>query len=96
MTRCAAAACSRPPTPHHPAARGRASSRYPYILGPGITVEDAAAPDAVRDAVRDAVLISLAVGAVLLVPSLVWLYVLFQCEDERPHATGVMPPKARD
>jgi cytochrome d ubiquinol oxidase subunit II len=53
-----------------------AAAQYPYILRPGITIEQAAA----GDAVLAAVLISLAVGAVLLVPSLVWLYLLFQRE----------------
>jgi len=42
------------------------AAQYPYILEPGVTVEEAAA----TDAVLVAVLVSLAVGAVLLVPSL--------------------------
>jgi cytochrome d ubiquinol oxidase subunit II len=69
-----------------------AAAQYPYILEPGITVEDAAA----SDAVLVAVLISLGVGAVLLVPSLVWLYLLFQREEGRsaPAATG-KPPAQR-
>ncbi|MGY1712538.1 cytochrome d ubiquinol oxidase subunit II [Geodermatophilus sp. SYSU D00758] len=58
-----------------------AAGQYPNILEPGVTVEEAAA----TDEVLLAVLISLAVGAVLLVPSLVWLYVLFQREESRPH-----------
>jgi cytochrome d ubiquinol oxidase subunit II len=68
-----------------------AAAQYPYILEPGITVEDAAA----TDAVLAAVLISLAVGAVLVVPSLVWLYVLFQREEERPHTAGATPSGSR-
>jgi cytochrome d ubiquinol oxidase subunit II len=51
-----------------------AAAQYPYVLQPGVTIAQAAA----GDAVLIAVLTSLAVGAVLLVPSLTWLYVLFQ------------------
>jgi len=68
-----------------------AAAQSPYVLERGVTVEEAAA----SDAVLTAMLISLSVGAVLLVPSLVWLYVLFQREQadtgagtagERPHS----------
>jgi cytochrome d ubiquinol oxidase subunit II len=41
------------------------------------------AASAAPDAVLQVVLISLAVGGVLLVPSLIWLYVLFQRDDNR-------------
>jgi cytochrome d ubiquinol oxidase subunit II len=56
-----------------------AAAQYPYVLEPGVTLEDAAA----SEAVLVAVLVSLAVGALLLVPSLVWLYVVFQREERR-------------
>lgn len=60
-----------------------AAAQYPYLLEEGVTIEEAAA----TDAVLSAVLVSLAVGAVFLVPSLLWLYVLFQKEEpEKPHA----------
>jgi cytochrome d ubiquinol oxidase subunit II len=54
-----------------------AAAQYPYLLQEGVTIEEAAA----TDAVLGAVLISLAVGAVFLVPSLWWLYALFQREE---------------
>ncbi len=47
-------------------------------------MEDAAA----SEAVLVAVLVSLAVGAVLLVPSLVWVYVIFQTEERGNAATA--------
>ncbi len=56
-----------------------AAAQYPHLLQANVTVSQAAA----TDAVLRAVLISLAVGAVLLVPSLVWLYALFQREQGR-------------
>jgi cytochrome bd ubiquinol oxidase subunit II len=52
---------------------GWAAAQWPYLL-PGVTVADAAA----TPAVLTATLWSLAVGAVLLVPSLVALYTVFQ------------------
>jgi cytochrome d ubiquinol oxidase subunit II len=51
-----------------------AAAPYPHLLTPGLTISQAAA----NRAVLTATLASLAVGAVLLVPSLAWLYVLFQ------------------
>ena len=51
-----------------------AAAQYPDLLTPGLTIGRAAADPAVLTAT----LISLAVGAVLLVPSLAWLYLLFQ------------------
>jgi cytochrome bd ubiquinol oxidase subunit II len=49
-------------------------AQYPDLLPPALTVSRAAAhPDTLR-----ATVISVAVGAVLLVPSLAWLFVLFQ------------------
>ncbi len=58
---------------------GWAVAQYPWLLQGALTIEQAAADPAVLQAL----LTSLAVGAVLLVPSLVWLYVLFQ----RPNAS---------
>lgn len=55
--------------------------QYPYLL-PGVTLDDAAATDAVLAATLSA----LAVGAVLLLPSLWWLYATFQ--RDRPNPTG--------
>lgn len=52
---------------------GWASAQWPTLL-PGVTVAEAAA----TDAVLTAVLWALAAGAVLLIPSLVALYVVFQ------------------
>ncbi|MGH3343957.1 MAG: cytochrome d ubiquinol oxidase subunit II [Carbonactinosporaceae bacterium] len=49
-------------------------AQYPVLLKSGLTVTEAAADPAVLEAS----LLAIAVGAVLLVPSLVWLYVLFQ------------------
>jgi cytochrome d ubiquinol oxidase subunit II len=49
-------------------------AQYPLMLEPNVTIADAAAPAATLRAM----LVSLGVGAVLLVPSLVWLFVLFQ------------------
>jgi cytochrome bd ubiquinol oxidase subunit II len=49
-------------------------AQFPYLLPPGLRVEEAAA----SRATLEAMLISLGIGAVLLVPSLTWLFVLFQ------------------
>ncbi|HEY3733642.1 MAG TPA: cytochrome d ubiquinol oxidase subunit II [Streptosporangiaceae bacterium] len=51
-----------------------AAAQYPDLLGPGLTIGGAAA----NRSVLVATLVSLGVGAVLLVPSLSWLYILFQ------------------
>jgi cytochrome d ubiquinol oxidase subunit II len=53
---------------------GWAVGQYPLILPPDITIEQAAAdPSVLR-----AVLISTVIGAVLLIPSLLWMFSLFQ------------------
>ncbi|HEU0087730.1 MAG TPA: cytochrome d ubiquinol oxidase subunit II [Pseudonocardiaceae bacterium] len=62
---------------------GWAVAQYPYLLHPGLTVQAAAAPEATLRAM----LISLVVGAALLVPSLVFLFTLFQ----REHDTATHP-----
>lgn len=51
-----------------------AVAQYPHLLTPGLTVAAASAPRATLEAT----VISLAVGTALLVPSLAWLYTLFQ------------------
>jgi cytochrome bd ubiquinol oxidase subunit II len=53
---------------------GWAVAQYPYLLQPALTVQAAAAPEATLRAM----LISLVVGAALLLPSLVFLITLFQ------------------
>ncbi|MGH3982976.1 MAG: cytochrome d ubiquinol oxidase subunit II [Pseudonocardiaceae bacterium] len=53
---------------------GWAVAQYPYLLQPALTVHAAAAPDTTLRAM----LISLVVGAALLVPSLFFLFTLFQ------------------
>lgn len=53
---------------------GWAVGQYPFLLSGHITIEEAAA----NPATMDAVLLSLVVGAILVVPSLVILFALFQ------------------
>jgi cytochrome bd ubiquinol oxidase subunit II len=53
---------------------GWAAGQYPYLLEPDLTIEQAAA----GRATLTAMLVSLAIGALLLVPSMTWLYVIFQ------------------
>jgi len=58
---------------------GWAAGQYPWMLLGGLTIEQAAA----SRPVIEAVLGSLAVGAVLFLPPLVWLFVLFQRTQRR-------------
>ena len=51
-----------------------AAAQYPYLLPPAVTIDDAAAHPAVLSATLGAV----AVGAIILIPSLWWLLRLFQ------------------
>jgi cytochrome d ubiquinol oxidase subunit II len=53
---------------------GWAAGQYPYVLQPGLTIEDAAAARPTLVAMT----VTLLAGAVLLVPSLVLLFSLFQ------------------
>jgi cytochrome d ubiquinol oxidase subunit II len=53
---------------------GWAAGQYPYVLPPQLTIEDAAA----GRATLSAMLVTLLVGSVVLVPSLVLLFTLFQ------------------
>jgi cytochrome d ubiquinol oxidase subunit II len=59
---------------------GWAVAQYPYLLQPQLTIAAAAAPEATLRAM----LISLVVGAALLVPSLVFLFALFQRTPAAP------------
>jgi cytochrome d ubiquinol oxidase subunit II len=53
---------------------GWATAQYPYLLPPRLTIEDAAA----GRATLVALLVSLVAGTLVLVPSLIYLYSLFQ------------------
>ena len=56
-----------------------AAAQYPHLLQPNLTITEAAA----TRPVLTATLISLGLGAVLVVPSLVWLYTIFQRDPAR-------------
>jgi cytochrome d ubiquinol oxidase subunit II len=58
------------------------AAQYPTLLQPDLTITAAAA----TRPVLTATLISLGVGAVLLVPSLIWLYAIFQRNPARPES----------
>lgn len=63
-----------------------ALAQYPYLLEPSLTVTGAAADHEVLVATA----ISMGVGAVILIPSLTWLYTLFQrgpAKTDPPQAT---------
>jgi cytochrome d ubiquinol oxidase subunit II len=62
------------------------AAQYPTLLPPDVTVADAQA----TPAVLEATLWVLGVGAVILVPSLAWLYALFQREPE-PEQAKTLP-----
>ncbi|GAA4131396.1 cytochrome d ubiquinol oxidase subunit II [Actinomadura keratinilytica] len=62
---------------------GWAVAQYPVMLPPGVTVTEAAADPAVLHAALGTVI----AGMVLLVPSLLWLYVLFQRPGPPPKTT---------
>lgn len=57
---------------------GWALAQYPYLLPPPATAAITITASAATPAVLLATLIALAVGAALLIPSLLWLFVLFQ------------------
>ena len=59
---------------------GWALAQYPYLLQPQLTIAAAAAPETTLRAM----LISLVVGAALLVPSLIFLFTLFQRSHTAP------------
>jgi cytochrome d ubiquinol oxidase subunit II len=58
---------------------GWARCQYPYLLPPDLTITAAAAPDATLDLVLGA----LALGFVVLVPSLVYLFRVFKSRPQR-------------
>ena len=53
---------------------GWGTGQYPYLLEPSLTVQQAAADRATLQAM----VVSLSIGAALLIPSLAWLFLLFQ------------------
>jgi cytochrome d ubiquinol oxidase subunit II len=59
---------------------GWAVAQYPYVLLPGLTIEQAAR----GRATLVAMLVALVVGSLILVPALVYLYVLFQRREPMP------------
>jgi len=59
---------------------GWALAQYPHLVFPQLTIAGAAAPRSVLVAV----LIALGIGAVVLVPSLVYLYVVFKARPRAP------------
>jgi cytochrome bd ubiquinol oxidase subunit II len=64
---------------------GWAAAQYPYVLPPALTIDQAArgTPTLV------AMLVALVVGSVVLVPALIYLYVLFQrAHPEHPVSPG--------
>ena len=70
---------------------GWAAAQYPYVLPPALTIDDAAT----GQATMVATLIVLVVGTLILLPALIYLYVLFQREatpDRAPTPTEKMTP----
>lgn len=63
---------------------GWALAQYPYVLLPDLTIPQAAAAPATQRALAYV----LAVGAVLLVPALVFLYALFQRSEHEERETA--------
>jgi cytochrome bd ubiquinol oxidase subunit II len=66
---------------------GWAVAQYPYILVPDVTIEEAAT----GRATLQAMLVALGVGALFLVPALVYLYRLFQGSRAEPVAYSTGP-----
>jgi cytochrome d ubiquinol oxidase subunit II len=70
---------------------GWALAQYPYILVPEVTIEEAAR----GRATLVAMLVALVAGAVVLVPALVYLYVLFQRPPpDSPSSDSAEPPRS--
>jgi cytochrome d ubiquinol oxidase subunit II len=69
---------------------GWAAAQYPYVLPPALTIDQAArgTPTLV------AMLVALLVGGVVLVPALIYLYVLFQ-RSHPEHPGPERPPAWR-
>ncbi|MDQ3826630.1 MAG: cytochrome d ubiquinol oxidase subunit II, partial [Actinomycetota bacterium] len=57
---------------------GWALAQYPYLLPPPATADATITASAATPEVLWATLIALAAGALLLIPSLLWLFLLFQ------------------
>jgi cytochrome bd-type quinol oxidase subunit 2 len=66
---------------------GWAAAQYPYVLPPALTIDQAAR----GTATLVAMLVALVVGSVVLVPALIYLYVLFQ--RAHPEHPGSAPPR---
>jgi cytochrome d ubiquinol oxidase subunit II len=60
---------------------GWAAAQFPYLVEPNITIQDAAAPRITLNLL----LAALAVGAVVLVPSLYVLFRVFKGGDQQEH-----------
>jgi cytochrome d ubiquinol oxidase subunit II len=69
---------------------GWAVGQYPAMLVGSVTIAEAAA----GRATLQAMLVALAIGTVLVVPSLVWLYVLFQRHPGGAEAADALMPQA--
>ena len=67
---------------------GWAAAQYPYVLPPTLTIEEAAR----GRATLVAMLVSLVVGSLLLVPSLYYLYSLFQRGEPTRTSEGAASP----
>jgi cytochrome bd ubiquinol oxidase subunit II len=66
---------------------GWAPPQYPYLLEPNVTIEQAAA----GRATMIAMLVSLGIGAPLLVPSMALLFVTFQRGHDQDTPSGEAP-----
>jgi cytochrome d ubiquinol oxidase subunit II len=73
---------------------GWAAGQYPFLLQPDLTIAAAAAPRATLQAM----VVCLIVGGLLLTPSLILLYALFQRSVARPASapSGQRPPRHRE
>ena len=67
---------------------GWAVAQYPYLLVPEVTIEEAAG----GRATLVAMLVALVGGSLILVPALVYLYVLFQRSQPNVSSTPSGPP----
>lgn len=68
-------------------------AQYPYLVYPGLTIDEAAAP---LEVLRPAA-IALVVGGALIVPAFWYLYRVFKGEKaRRPEAAGFSPPESTD
>jgi cytochrome d ubiquinol oxidase subunit II len=70
---------------------GWALAQYPYVLLPGLTIEEAAG----GRATLIAMLVALIGGALILLPALVYLYALFQRQPTDDPSRAAVTPAAR-